>query len=91
MNPTTPLTAEATTDSDASLLPAIAISRSDRWQVYHRLRDLNIPAYCFPDGMLRADVSTPLAALQVRSVIYQITASRKDLVELLDRCWRVKG
>jgi hypothetical protein len=90
MNPTTPPTAEAAADSDASRLPAIAISRGDRWQVYHRLRDLDIPAYCFPDGTLRADVSTPLAALQVRSVTYQITASRKDLVALLDRCWRIK-
>lgn len=90
MNPTPPLTAEATADSDASRLPAIAISRGDRWQVYHRLRDLDIPAYCSSDGTLRADISTPLAALQLRSVIYQFTAPRQDLVELLDRCWRVK-
>jgi hypothetical protein len=91
MNPTTPLTAEATAESDASLLPAIAISRSDRWQVYHRLRDLDIPAYCLPDGGLRADISTPVAALQLRSVMAQVTASRQDLVEFLDRCWCAKG
>ncbi|RMF68492.1 MAG: hypothetical protein D6742_04950 [Cyanobacteria bacterium J069] len=71
-------------------MPAIAISRGDRWQVYHRLRELDIPAYCLPEGILRADIATPAAALQVRSVVFQVTAPRWELVELLERCWRIR-
>lgn len=66
----------------------VSISRSDRWQVYARLQELDIPCTCLSDGSFQAKIDTPLAALQLWSVIYQFTSSRHQLVEQLKRCWR---
>ncbi|NJL39468.1 MAG: hypothetical protein HC840_09320 [Leptolyngbyaceae cyanobacterium RM2_2_4] len=66
----------------------VSISRSDRWQVYARLQELDIPCICLGDGRFQAKIDTPLAALQLWSVIYQFTSSRRQLVEQLERCWQ---
>ena len=65
----------------------VSIPRSDRWQVYARLQELDIPCTCLGDGSFQATIDTPLAALQLRSVIGQVTFSRRQLVEQLERCW----
>lgn len=65
----------------------VKISRSDRWQVYQRLQELEIPCCCSDDGLLRVEVENVLMALQVRSVVQQITGSRPELTRWLETCW----
>lgn len=65
----------------------LQIPLSDRWQVCHRLQDLGIPCTRLKDGSLWAEINTPAAAVQLWSVIYQLNASRPQLIEWLNRCW----
>ncbi|NJP10910.1 MAG: hypothetical protein HC866_16705 [Leptolyngbyaceae cyanobacterium RU_5_1] len=66
----------------------LTISRCDRWQARQRLQDLNIPCHCLADGRLQVEINHPIAILQLRSVIQQLTASRTDLIDWLDQCWQ---
>jgi hypothetical protein len=72
------------------LTPAqiVSISRSDRWLAYQRLQELSIPCDCAQDGHLRVAVDSAEAAIQVWSVIRQLTASRSQLIQWLERCWQ---
>ncbi|HEY9644336.1 MAG TPA: Asr1405/Asl0597 family protein [Coleofasciculaceae cyanobacterium] len=65
----------------------VSITRSDRWQAYQRLQDLNIPCVCPADGSLQVNLDTPLAAIQLWSVVKQLTTSRQDLADWLKYCW----
>jgi hypothetical protein len=69
-------------------VPVLTISRCDRWQAYQRLQELEIPCDCRADGHLHVEVSHPIALLQLRSVIQQITTSRAELINWLERCWQ---
>jgi hypothetical protein len=66
----------------------VTISLSDRWHVYQRLQDLEIPCSCPSDGSLRVEINTPTAALQLWSVTFQLNASRQRHVAWLKRCWQ---
>ncbi|MGA7936094.1 MAG: Asr1405/Asl0597 family protein [Kovacikia sp.] len=68
----------------------LMISRCDRWQAYQRFQELEIPCHCSAEGYLKVEVNTPLAALQVKSVVQQLTASRAELTDWLERCWQTK-
>lgn len=65
----------------------LSIARSDRWQVCHRLTELDIVATCSKNGSLAVEIHHPIDLLQVRSVLQQLSASRQQLVDLLERCW----
>jgi hypothetical protein len=69
----------------------INVARQDRWQVYQRLQELDISCSCTLEQPLRAQIQGPADALQVWSVIQQITAPRQELVFWLKRCWKVSG
>lgn len=71
-------------------VPISTVSRCDRWQAQHRLQNLSVSCRCASDGNLLVEVTSPVAALQVRSVVQQLTASRLELVSWLERCWRVQ-
>lgn len=62
----------------------------ERWRLRHRLVELGIPAVCTEDGGLQVDIQTPLAVLQVGSVIRQHMASRQELVQSLKACWQLQ-
>ncbi|NJO39619.1 MAG: hypothetical protein HC865_02730 [Cyanobacteria bacterium RU_5_0] len=66
----------------------ISIARCDRWCAYYRLQELEIPCLCPEDGSLRVEVNSPIAILQLRSVIQQLTASRQQLINWLEYCWQ---
>jgi hypothetical protein len=68
-------------------VPISTIHRSDRWQVRHRLQELDIPCDCSANGLLSVKIYHPIAILQLRSVIQQTTAARADLIVWLERCW----
>lgn len=65
---------------------SLQVSRLDRWQVSHRLQELNIPSWCPEDGSLQVEVKNAIAALLVRSVVRQMD-SRPELIDWLERCW----
>lgn len=65
----------------------VSIPLGDRWQIRHRLEELDIACNCLPDGSFTVVVETPLAALQVWSVVRQLTLPRTTLVASLKRCW----
>lgn len=64
------------------------VSWADRWQVYHRLQELAIPCWCATNQPLRVEITHIAAAVQLWSVVRQLTAPRQDLVSALERCWQ---
>jgi hypothetical protein len=69
----------------------IHVARQDRWQVYQRLQELSVPCSCFTDKPLQVQVHSATAALQVWSVVRQITSPRQELAFWLRRCWKVSA
>ncbi|MCG8367517.1 MAG: hypothetical protein MJA27_29805 [Pseudanabaenales cyanobacterium] len=63
----------------------------DRWQVYHRLKELDIPCRCRAHQPLKVEVNSTQAAIQVWSVTMQISKPRQDLVQWLKYCWRIRA
>jgi hypothetical protein len=63
-------------------------SGSPLWQAYQRLQELGIPCQCCGNGYLQVVIDNPTAALQLWSVVRQMTASRRELTDWLQRCWR---
>jgi hypothetical protein len=74
-------------NADSIAPQLIPVARSDRWQVYHRLQELEISCRCLTDG--RLEITTPSFATQVQvwSILYQLHASRSQLIHLLERSW----
>ncbi|WP_225913832.1 Asr1405/Asl0597 family protein [Leptolyngbya ohadii] len=69
----------------------ISVDRSVRWQICHRLQELDIGCDCLADGRMRVSAPTPLALIQVRSVLQQELMPRQVLLKQLERCWQVLG
>lgn len=65
----------------------VEVSRVDRWSVGLRLWELGITCQCVPDQPLRVEINTVVAAVQLWSVVRQLTSPRQDLVHRLERCW----
>lgn len=68
----------------------VEIPYHQRWQIYHRLQELNIPCCCREDGSLQVQVNNWIAAILIRSTVIQFTASRLSLIDWLERCWQLK-
>ena len=66
----------------------IEISRSDRWQIHQRLGELGISSACLQDGSFKVEIHSPLALVQLRSVLWQCNAPRQQLLDWLDQCWQ---
>ncbi|MBE9211751.1 hypothetical protein IQ247_03300 [Plectonema cf. radiosum LEGE 06105] len=67
----------------------VQIPHSQRWQIYHRLQELNIPCSCLSDGSLQVQINNTMAAILLRSTVIQFTASRLSLIDWLERCWQL--
>ncbi len=67
----------------------VQIPRYQRWQIYHRLQELNIPCACLSDGSLQVQINNSVAAILLRSTVIQFTASRPSLIDWLQRCWQL--
>lgn len=74
--------------SETGIRQIIEVSWADRWQVYQRLNELDIPCCCETNQPLRVEVTNPQIAVQLWSVMRQLTASRQDLISSLENCWR---
>ncbi|MBW4635094.1 MAG: hypothetical protein KME30_25305 [Iphinoe sp. HA4291-MV1] len=66
----------------------VEVNWADRWQIYRRLQELDIPCWCETNQALTVEISNPTAAIQLWSVVRQLTAPRQDLIRNLKKCWR---
>lgn len=66
----------------------VDVNKAERWQVYHRLQELDIPCSCAIEQPLIVQIADVVSAVQVWSVTRQFTASRTDCVCWLKRCWQ---
>lgn len=69
----------------------VRVSRCDRWQAYQRLQDLGVHCWCAGDGTLSVEVRTVGDAIQLRSIIQQLSATRSELIDWLDLCWQLEA
>ncbi len=76
-------------DPELEVCDIVQVSWLDRWQVYQRLQELEIPCWCGVDQPLRAKISTAKQAAQLASVLRQLSAPRRELVKLLECCWQI--
>ena len=66
----------------------IEIQCTDHWQVYYRLQALEIPCLCSYYQPLKVQISSVATAIQVWSIVQQVTLPRPALVQRLNACWR---
>ncbi|MBW4644108.1 MAG: hypothetical protein KME23_14170 [Goleter apudmare HA4340-LM2] len=66
----------------------VEVNWADRWQVYQRLQELDIPCWCQANQPLRVEIDNPTAAVQFWNVTRQFTATREDLIWTLEQSWR---
>ncbi len=71
---------------DSKACEIVEVSWVDRWQVYRRLQELEIPCWCTTNQPLRAQVSNWVQVVQLESVLRQFR-SRRELVQWLEGCW----
>ena len=77
--------------SEGQLSRVIAVKWSARWDVFRRLQTLEINCQCSTNEPLLADIDSPIAAIQIWSVVRQCSESRQDLIHWLNNCWQIKG
>jgi hypothetical protein len=69
----------------------VEIAASDRWQVYRRLQELAIPCQCGTNQPLTVQINDVATAIQLWSVVRQLTVPRCELAFWLEHCWKVRG
>lgn len=73
---------------DPEACEVMEVNWVDRWQVYQRLQELEIPCWCAIDQPLRVQVNSAKQAVQLISVLKRFTASRQELWLWLEECWQ---
>jgi hypothetical protein len=68
----------------------IEIDRLERWQVYYRLQELGISCQYSSDRSLTVQLHNVKDAIQIWSVVRQLSASRQQLREWLKQCWQIQ-
>lgn len=79
------------TPANQPIIHAVGINNTERWSIYHRLQELDIPCICSTSKPLKVQLDNPSAIAQLCSVVKQSTATRSELVDRLDRCWKIKS
>ncbi|MEM9508589.1 MAG: Asr1405/Asl0597 family protein [Cyanobacteria bacterium P01_E01_bin.35] len=67
----------------------IEIDRTACWSVYRRFQDLSIESFISTGKPLQVKIDAPQTAVQVWSVIKQVTGSRSELIDWLEHCWEM--
>jgi hypothetical protein len=67
----------------------VELQGPERWTIGDRLRQLGLPVTCAMGQPLRIEVSTAQAALQCWSVMRSHQASRSQLADWLEDCFRM--
>lgn len=61
----------------------------DRWQVYFRLKELDIPCQCKSYQPLLVDIQSAQSLIQVWSVVKRVSTPRSVISEWLNQCLRL--
>lgn len=72
------------------IIYTIGIKNTGRWSIYHRLQELEIPCRCATNRPMEVELNCPYAIAQLCFVVKQLTAPRSELIDWLDRCWKIK-
>ena len=67
----------------------VPVECGDRWQVYFRLKELEIPCQCKSYQPLLVDVQSAQSLVQVWSVVKQVSTPRLELAQWLNQCWHL--
>ncbi len=67
----------------------LSVNGMERWDVYHRLQELEIPCQCSINQPLTVQISCPNHLLQVWIVVKRINSLRHDLVATLENSWQI--
>ncbi|MCT7950886.1 hypothetical protein NG798_13890 [Ancylothrix sp. C2] len=67
----------------------LRVNWPDRWQIYQRLRELQIPCSCTTNQPLRVEINNATHAIQLQSVLKQFNYSRQELQQWLNLCWQL--
>ncbi|MEH2054971.1 MAG: Asr1405/Asl0597 family protein [Nostoc sp.] len=76
--------------SEIEINHLVEVNWADRWQVYQRLKELDIPCSCAANQQLKVEIENPTAGVQLWSVIRRFAASRQDQIWTLERCWHTR-
>ncbi|PZO54181.1 MAG: hypothetical protein DCF15_11980 [Phormidesmis priestleyi] len=74
-------------DAAAVVSQAVAVHCEDRWQVYHRLQELEIDCQCQSFQPLQVHITTPTAAVQLWSIVKSISDPRTVQIDRLTQSW----
>lgn len=66
----------------------VDVNWADRWQIYQRLQELDVPCWCEPNQPLKVEFLSPVTVVQLWSVMRQFTSSRQDLIDSLEINWQ---
>lgn len=67
----------------------IDIDRVHCWSAHRRFQELSIQSSLSTGEALQVEISDPQTAIQVWSVVKQITGTRSELIEWLEYCWQI--
>jgi hypothetical protein len=67
----------------------VTICCEDRWQVYHRLQELEISCECSGFQPLKVDIKTATEAIQLWSIVKRVSQSRQQLIGALNQSWQM--
>jgi len=73
------------------IIHSLSINHTERWSIYHRLQELDIPCICSTNKPLQVQLDHPCAIAQLCCVVKCSTASRSELIDWLDDCWEIKS
>lgn len=76
-----------TTLKEAIIEQVIEVNWLDRWSVYKRLQEIGIPCSCSVNQPLTAVINSPIALVQLWSVLRCCTSSRQEMILFLHKCW----
>jgi len=74
---------------NTQLRSVLHIDRVERWNIYSRLQQLDVPCSCSNGQPLRVEVDTAASVIQLWSVVQQFTAPRHTLIKRLERCRQI--
>jgi hypothetical protein len=83
------LPAEPILNQSTNQSTGITICCEDRWQVYHRLQELDIRCECSGFQPLKVDIKTATEAIQLWSILKRVSQPRQQLIDVLHQSWQM--
>ncbi len=74
---------------ESAIKTEIDVRQLERWQVYQRLTELQVPCRCSSNQPLEVELKTPLAFWQFWTIMWRVSADRNTLTSYLESCWRL--